>query len=81
MIKDILSKAAGCSLILCMIFTSITSETVRQAFSNNNNNDSKSNSNNSSNNDNDKHFKNSDYNYSLLTQVDYFSTLAYYNCE
>lgn len=69
MIEDILSKAAGCSLILYMIFTSMTSETVRKAFDNNNNNDPKSNSNNSSNNDNNKHFKNSDYNYSLLTQV------------
>lgn len=67
MIEDILSKAAGCSLILYMIFTSMTSETVRKAFNNNNNNDPKSN--NSSNNDNNKHFKNSDYNYSLLTQV------------
>ena len=32
----ILSTPAGCNLMVCMIFTSMTSETVRLAFDNNN---------------------------------------------
>ena len=43
MIVDILPKTAGCILIVCMIFTSMSSETVRRAFNNNNNNNNNNN--------------------------------------
>ena len=42
MIIGILSKAAGCSLIVCLVFTGMTSENVN----NNNNNNNKKNNNN-----------------------------------
>ena len=49
MIVDILPKTAGCILIVCMIFTSMSSETLRRAFNNNNNNNNNNNDDNNNN--------------------------------